>query len=194
MELTSSRKLPAAPDVVWKALNDPSVLKDCIPGCEQLEREADNTWKTIIATRIGPVSARFTGKISIVDAQPPTGYTLRFEGQGGPAGFADGEAKVTLAPADAGQTMLSYAAKARIGGKIAQIGSRLVDGAAMKLADDFFARFAERVAPSAVEIAVAAPAATSTVAPGRDPAHVIRIVAIVAIVLLLIVLYLHPFR
>jgi carbon monoxide dehydrogenase subunit G len=192
MELSHTRIVPAAPDTVWAALNDPAVLKDCIPGCESFERVADSEYRAVVATRIGPVSARFTGKISIVDATPPTGYTIKFEGQGGAAGFANGEARVTLSPAENNQTALAYAAKAQIGGKLAQIGSRLVDGAAAKLAEDFFARFTARVAPQAVEIATQAPAATALAPAGGLPW--IRYAAIIAIVVLLIVLYLRPFR
>jgi len=128
------------------------------------------------------VSARFNGKMTLADLDPPNGYTLKFEGQGGAAGFASGEAKVSLAPADADKTALSYVAKAQVGGKLAQIGSRLIDGAAAKMADDFFGRFAERLAPAVVTPPVAAatpePAAT---AGGRA----VRYVAIAAIAVLL---------
>lgn len=146
MELTHTRIVPAAPGVVWNALNDVAVLKDCIPGCEALERVSDNDWRATIATKIGPVSARFAGRIQIADVSPPTAYTLKFEGQGGAAGFANGEARVTLAPAESGQTALTYVARAQVGGKLAQIGSRLVDAAAKKVADDFFRAFNERMA------------------------------------------------
>jgi carbon monoxide dehydrogenase subunit G len=192
MELSHTRIVPAAPSVVWDALNDAQVLKDCIPGCESFERVADNEWRATVATRIGPVSARFSGKVQIVDATPPTGYTLKFEGQGGAAGFANGEARVGLAPANGGQTALSYTAKAQVGGKIAQIGSRLVDGAAAKLADDFFARFTARVAPQAVEIATQAPAANA-LAPAGGLTW-IRYAAIAAIIVLVIILYLRPWK
>ena len=141
MEMNATRVVNAPPEAVWSALNDPDVLKDCIPGCESFTRESDSQWRAVVATRIGPVSARFTGKVELADVAPPTGYTLKFEGQGGAAGFAKGEAKVSLAPADAGRTALSYTAKAQVGGKLAQIGSRLVDGAAAKMAEDFFAPF-----------------------------------------------------
>ena len=192
MELSHTRIVPAPPKVVWDALNDTGVLKDCIPGCESFERVSGNEWRATVATRIGPVSARFAGKVQIVDVTPPTGYTLKFEGHGGAAGFANGEARVGLSPADAGQTALAYTAKAQVGGKIAQVGSRLVDGAAAKLADDFFTRFTARVAPQAVEIATQAPAATALAPAGGVPW--IRYAAIVAIVVLLIILYLRPFK
>ena len=158
MEMTNTRVVNAPPDKVGSALNDPAVLKDAIPGCETLERKTDTEWMVVIAAKVGPVAARFNGKIGLADLAPPTSYTMKFEGQGGAAGFANGEAKVSLAPSGADATALSYTAKAQVGGKIAQLGSRLIDGAAAKMADEFFARFAERVAPAPA----AAPAAAAT--------------------------------
>jgi uncharacterized protein len=155
MEMTSSRVVPAPPEAVWAALNDPEALKACLPGCESLELVGDNEWRATLAAKVGPVSARFSGTMRMTDSLPPSGYTLKFEGQGGAAGFANGEAKVTLAPAEGGHTLLAYAVHAQVGGKLAQIGSRLIDGAAAKLAEDFFARFSERVAPSAAAVAEA---------------------------------------
>jgi carbon monoxide dehydrogenase subunit G len=146
MEIQSSRLIPAAPAVVWQALNDPEVLKECIPGCESFTRESDSTWRAVVAAKVGPVSARFTGTIELADVTPPTSYTLKFQGQGGAAGFANGDAKVELSPAAAGQTTLSYSARAQVGGKLAQIGSRLIDGAAAKIAEEFFERFSARLA------------------------------------------------
>ena len=132
---------------------------------------------------VGPVSARFTGRMQLADLDPPNGYTLKFEGQGGAAGFASGEAKVGLSPAEAGATALAYTAKAQIGGKLAQIGSRLVDGAAAKMADDFFERFAARVAtPAAAEDTVVSP---PVVAPRRDASPYVRYIAMAAIAVLL---------
>lgn len=148
MELQSTRLIPAPPEVVWAALNDPEALKECIPGCESFTRESDSTWRAVVAAKVGPVSARFTGTIELADVVPPTGYTLKFQGQGGAAGFANGEARVGLSPAAAGQTTLAYDAKAQVGGKLAQIGSRLIDGVAAKMADDFFERFAARFGPA----------------------------------------------
>jgi carbon monoxide dehydrogenase subunit G len=155
MELSHTRHIPAPPERVWGALNDPAVLKACIPGCESFELAPDGSYVTTVATRIGPVSARFGGRVELADVEPPIGYTIRFSGQGGAAGFANGEAKVHLAPDDGG-TALSYTASAQVGGKIAQIGSRLVDGAAAKLADDFFASFARYLAPEEPAAASAA--------------------------------------
>ena len=144
MEMTGSRTVPSDIDTTWRALNDPEVLKACIPGCESIERVADNEYRVVMTARVGPVSARFTGRIVMTDIVAPTSYTLSFEGQGGAAGFAKGEARVALV-ADGAGTRIDYQCKAQVGGKLAQIGSRLVDGAAAKVADDFFARFVERL-------------------------------------------------
>lgn len=186
MELSHTRFVPAAPARVWEALNDPETLKACIPGCESFVRESDRVWSATVNTRVGPVSARFAGRVELADVNPPVGYTLRFSGQGGAAGFANGEAKVTLAPA-AGGTDVAYTANAKIGGKLAQIGSRLVDGAAAKIADDFFRRFAELVASAGVETsapaAEQAPAAgTTAAAGGRGWIRWAAIAALVALI------------
>ncbi|HQU50803.1 MAG TPA: carbon monoxide dehydrogenase subunit G [Casimicrobiaceae bacterium] len=182
MDLSSSRLVPAPPARVWEALNDPDTLKACIPGCESFVREADGSWAATVLAKVGPVSARFGGRIELADVNPPTGYTLKFQGQGGAAGFAKGEAKVALAPAEGGTT-LNYTASAQVGGKLAQVGSRLIDGAAAKLADDFFARLAERLAPAAV---VASPAPAPAVSPPAGGARWIRYAALAAIVALLV--------
>jgi carbon monoxide dehydrogenase subunit G len=192
MDLSNTRVVPAPMATVWAALNDPAVLKDCLPGCESIERNADDTWQVAVAARIGPVSARFSGRMTMADITPPTGYTLTFEGQGGAAGFAKGDARVTLAPAPDNQTALTYVAKAQVGGKLAQIGSRLIDGAAAKMTDDFFSRFVERVragvpgAAGAIAF-VAAPAAPRST-------HWVRYAAIAAIIVILIILYARGFR
>lgn len=152
MEMNGSRIVPADIDTTWRALNDPEVLKACIAGCESVERVSDNEYRLTMTARVGPVSARFTGRIVIADIVAPTSYTLSFEGQGGAAGFAKGEARVLLVDNSPG-TRIDYQAKAQVGGKLAQIGSRLVDGAAAKVADDFFARFADRLGgPSPVTV------------------------------------------
>jgi carbon monoxide dehydrogenase subunit G len=143
MEMNGSRTVPADIDTTWGALNDPEVLKACIPGCESVERVSDNEYRLTMTARVGPVSARFTGRIVLADIVAPTSYTLSFEGQGGAAGFAKGEARVTLSANEPG-TRIDYQVKSQVGGKLAQIGSRLVDGAAAKVADDFFARFVDR--------------------------------------------------
>jgi len=193
MELTQSRTINAPIAVVWQGLNDPVTLKASIAGCETFEQVSDAEWRAVIASRIGPVQARFTGKVLLSDVRPGEGYTLKFEGQGGAAGFANGEARVSLAPAGDAATTLTYTASARVGGKIAQLGSRLVDGAAAKMADDFFARFADRMAPPPAEIATAAPAASTSVAPaGGSPW--IRYAALAGILLVLVLLYLYQRR
>ena len=156
MEIKGEYKIAAPREKVFAALNDAAVLQACIPGCESLERSGDNELKAAMTARVGPVSARFSGLVRLSDIVPSTSYTIRFEGQGGAAGFASGEARVALAAQD-GSTRIDYTVKAQVGGKLAQIGSRLVDGAAAKIADDFFTRFAERLTPP--EARVAQPAA-----------------------------------
>jgi carbon monoxide dehydrogenase subunit G len=159
MEMNGSRTVPADIETTWRALNDPEVLKACIAGCESVERVSDHEYRMTMTARVGPVSARFTGRIIMTDVVAPTSYTLSFEGQGGAAGFAKGEARVALADNKPG-TRIDYQVKAQVGGKLAQIGSRLIDGAAAKVADDFFARFAERLGgapPAAAGDAVPVP-------------------------------------
>jgi carbon monoxide dehydrogenase subunit G len=188
MEMTNSRVVPAPIADVWKALNDPAALKACIPGCESMERIGDDEWRATVAARVGPVSAKFSSKIRLADIVPPTSYTLKFEGQGGAAGFANGEARVTLAPAPGDQTTLTYTARAQVGGKLAQIGSRLIDGAAAKLADEFFAKFSAQFAPAAAEGAPAA-AAPAQDASTFSGAPWIRYVALALILAIMIWLY-----
>ena len=196
MELSNTRTVPLPRPVVWAALNDPAVLKDCLPGCESLEPDGEHAWRVVMAARVGPVSARFNGRMSMADIQEPETYTLQFDGQGGAAGFARGDARVTLKPLPGDQTEMSYVAKAQIGGKLAQIGSRLVDGAAAKMADDFFARFVTRAAGPATTMAtppsVTADDATLIAPAGGSPW--VRYAAIVAIIVVLILLYTHGYR
>ena len=144
MEMTGEQLVPASQEVTWNALNDPEVLKACVPGCESIERISGDDFQVLMVARVGPVSARFKGKLSLSDIKPPTSYSISFEGQGGAAGFAKGGASVRLAP-EGSATRLSYDVKANVGGKLAQIGSRLVDGAARKVADDFFRNFNEKL-------------------------------------------------
>jgi carbon monoxide dehydrogenase subunit G len=152
--LTSARTVPATPEATWAALNDPETLKACIPGCESIERVSESEFAVTMTARVGPVAAKFSGRIVLADRVPPTSYRLSFEGQGGGAGFARGEARVVLVPEGAG-TRIEYSASAQVGGKLAQIGSRLVDGAAAKVAEDFFACFVARLGGGSP--AVAAP-------------------------------------
>ena len=155
-------------DSVWKALNDPATLKACIPGCESIEPDGLNVYRMAMAAKVGPVSARFTGRMRLDEIQAPQSYTLRFDGTGGVAGFVNGEAHVTLTPADDGTTTtLAYTAKANVGGKLAQVGSRLIDGVAHKYTDEFFVQFVAAVTPAPVTAPVVAP----LVAPAAERIH-----------------------
>ncbi len=142
LEMTGEYDLPQDRATVWKALNDAEILKACIPGCEQLEKISDTEFQAVVKLSIGPVSARFKGKVKLEDLDPPNSYKIVGEGEGGVAGFAKGHAAVSLADEGAG-TKLSYKAEAATGGKIAQLGQRLVAGSAKKTADKFFANFVD---------------------------------------------------
>ena len=144
MEMKGEQLISAPQVDVWKALNDPEILKACVPGCESIDRKSDTEYEVLMVARIGPVTATFKGQMVLSDIKTPNSYSIAFNGQGGAAGFAKGGASVQLAPEGTG-TKLSYEAKANVGGKLAQIGSRLVDMAARKTADDFFQRFKETV-------------------------------------------------
>ncbi len=155
MELKGERIIPAPIETTWAGLNDPEVLKACIAGCESLERTGDDAFAALVAVRVGPVSAKFKGNLKMTDVKPPTSYTIHFDGQGGVAGFGKGSADVSLTAEGSG-TKLSYVARAQVGGKMAQVGSRLIDAAAGKIAEDFFTAFEAALAPA--EGAVVAPA------------------------------------
>jgi uncharacterized protein len=144
MTMTGEVQLPASRQVVWEKLNDAEVLKACIPGCEELTKDSDTEFRAVAVSKVGPVKARFKGKVHLTDLDPPNGYKISGEGDGGVAGFAKGGATVSLAEKDGG-TLLSYSVEAQIGGKLAQLGQRLVNGAAKKVADDFFRNFASAV-------------------------------------------------
>jgi uncharacterized protein len=144
MTMSGEVQLAAPRETVWAKLNDADTLRACIPGCEELEKVSDTEFRAVAKTKIGPVSARFKGRVTLSDLDPPAGYKISGEGEGGVAGFAKGGAVVRLTEADGG-TLLSYDVDAQIGGKLAQLGQRLVNGAAKKLADDFFAKFAQAV-------------------------------------------------
>jgi len=148
VEMTGQQVVPLPQAQTWASLNDTEVLKGCIPGCETLEKLAENQYKLTLKSKIGPVSARFSGIMTLQDVEVPRAYTMVFEGQGGVAGFAKGQAEVALSPEGEG-TLLTYSVKAMVGGKIAQLGARLIDGVARKLADDFFRCFNERYTKSA---------------------------------------------
>jgi len=141
LTMTGEIDLPASREAVWAKLNDAEVLKACIPGCESLERLSDTELQAVVKLKIGPVSATFKGRVLLSDLDPPNGYRISGEGQGGIAGFAKGGATVRLEPIETG-TRMAYDVEAQVGGKIAQLGARLVDGVAKRLADQFFERFA----------------------------------------------------
>jgi carbon monoxide dehydrogenase subunit G len=144
MTMSGEVQLPATREAVWEKLNDPVVLKGCVPGCEQLDKTSDTEFQAVASIKIGPVKARWKGKVRLSDLDPPNGYKISGEGEGGVAGFAKGGATVALADKDGG-TLLTYNVEAQIGGKLAQLGQRLINSAAKKTADDFFANFAKAV-------------------------------------------------
>lgn len=183
MEITGEQHIPLPQQRVWEALNDPEILKACIPGCEKIEKVSENDYKIVMTAAVGPVKAKFNGKLHLADLNPPDSYSLAFEGSGGAAGFGKGNANVTLSPEDNG-TKLSYSAKANVGGKLAQIGSRLIDGVAHKMANDFFKRFNNTVAPATPAEAAAEP---SLEKPKKTSVLSLWIVA--ALILIAIVVY-----
>lgn len=178
MEMQASRSLAVSQQQAWEALNDPETLKACLAGCDRFEPQGDDQYAVGMAVKVGPVSAKFSGKVTLSDITPPERYRIAFEGQGGVAGFGKGEADVTLTPEPddaAGQPrcLLSYSVQAQVGGKIAQLGQRLIDGAAKSTADDFFKRFEaemqSRYGPPpapAVDASVEAPAEKTGVMSG----------------------------
>ncbi len=171
MDMQGEQRIPAPRAVVWAALNDPDVLKECIPGCQTIEKTSDTGFSATVIAKVGPVSAKFNGKVSLTDIDPPNGYTISGEGQGGVAGFGKGSAKVALSD-DGDGTLLRYTVNAQVGGKLAQIGSRLVDGAAAKMADDFFAKFNQVAAARAHPVAEMSGGAEPGVAAVAAPAPV----------------------
>jgi carbon monoxide dehydrogenase subunit G len=194
MEMTGEQLIPASQQDTWNALNDPEILKACVPGCEAIDPVAPNEFQVAMVARVGPVSAKFKGKLSLSDLDPPNSYSIAFEGQGGAAGFGKGSARVTLATQDGG-TRLGYTVNASVGGKLAQIGSRLVDAAARKIADDFFKAFNDKVASlygaAAHEEAHAEPVRADPDMPTISSSAVAMIaaVALVAVIVALFVLY-----
>lgn len=193
MEIKGEYRIAASRDKVFAALNDPAVLQACIPGCESLEKTSDTEMKAKVRMRIGPVSASFSGKVTLSDIDPPNGYRISGEGQGGPAGFAKGGAVVKLRD-DGGETVLTYDVDAQVGGKIAQVGARLIDGTARKLADEFFGKFATVVGGPPPEAAAAEAPTTGGTAVAPAPAAAQRgythwlIIGAGAVVLVLIFL------
>lgn len=155
MDLNGEYTIPASREKVWDALNDPEILKQCIAGCEELIKESDTVLTAKVTAKVGPVRAKFAGKVTLSDIDAPNGYRISGEGQGGAAGFAKGGADVRLTDAEGGGTVLTYAANAEVGGKLASVGSRLVQGVAKKQADDFFGKFSEIVGGGAEAVAEA---------------------------------------
>jgi len=144
MDMNGEYRIPAPRQRVWEALNDPETLGRCIPGCESIQKTSDTTMSAVVQAKVGPVSARFTGDVTLEDIDPPNGYTIRGEGKGGVAGFAKGTARVALAD-DGDGTLLTYKVEAQVGGKLAQVGARLVAGTIKKMADEFFGTFTQIV-------------------------------------------------
>jgi carbon monoxide dehydrogenase subunit G len=161
MDMTGERRIPAPREKVWSALIDPVVLQTAIPGCESLEKLSDTEMAMAAALKIGPIAAKFAGKVHLLDLDPPNSYRLEGEGQGGVAGFARGGAAVTLAE-DGADTILKYDVHAQVGGKIAQLGARLIDATARQYADIFFDRFAAAVSPPPVETTPEVPMETTS--------------------------------
>jgi uncharacterized protein len=170
MEMTGQYRITAPRQTVWEALNDAEILRQSIPGCEEIDKLSDTEMTAKVVAKVGPVKAKFAGKVTLSELDPPNGYRISGEGSGGPAGFAKGGATVRLAD-DGDATLLSYTVEAQIGGKLAQIGSRLIDGTARKMAEEFFGRFAEIVGkPAAAPVEVAAAPAEAVAPAPRPPA------------------------
>jgi carbon monoxide dehydrogenase subunit G len=189
MELNGERLIPASVDKTWASLNDPEVLKACIAGCESIERTGDATMTAVVALKVGPVSARFKGNIAMTNIDAPNGYTLNFDGQGGVAGFGKGAADVALTAQAPEQTLLKYTARATVGGKMAQIGSRLVDATAAKLTEDFFKAFEAHLQASAAPGGAVAPSAPVVAAPTGADGSVTKLAWLIGAVVVLAIVY-----
>jgi carbon monoxide dehydrogenase subunit G len=193
MDLTGEYRIAAPREAVWKALNDPEILKQSIPGCEEIQKLSDTEMTAKVTARVGPVKASFAGKVTLSDLDPPNGYKISGEGQGGVAGFARGGADVRLKPDESGAgTILTYTANAAVGGKLAQIGSRLIEGAAKQTADQFFSKFAEVVGAAAAPAgaAQAAPAPVAAAAPAkRGLSPVVWVAGLIAIIVVLLLIF-----
>jgi len=171
MEMTGERHIAAPRQRVWEALNDPAVLQAAIPGCESVERTGEDSFQARASLKLGPMSAKFGGKVTLSNVNPPASYTISGEGQGGAMGFAKGGADVSLEEAGPNATILRYNVKAQVGGKMAQLGARLIDSTAKSMADQFFDRFAAQLAPPATDAApvAAEPALSETGWPAGSP-------------------------
>jgi carbon monoxide dehydrogenase subunit G len=196
MEFEGRYLIPASTETVWAALNDPEILRQCIPGCDHIEKTDPTHFRASATLKIGPVKATFKANIALADLQPPRRCTLKGEGQGGVAGFARGEAEVLLQP-DAAGMQLSYTAHATVGGKLAQIGQRLIDGAAKQIADDFFTRFTATVGAAGELRACTADKSPDTLAPvptapakaRQGLAPEIWLVGLITVIVILLVLF-----
>ncbi len=188
MELKGEYRIRASRATVWAGLNDPDVLKQCIPGCQEIEKTSDTEFTAKVVLKVGPVKAPFKGKVTLSDLDPPNGYKIAGEGQGAAAGFARGEATVRLAD-DGDATVLTYEAHATVGGKLAQVGQRLLGATAQKLAGEFFGKFSEVVAAPAEEAAEEVAEAAAAAAPKRAGVSpwvwVAGVLAVVAALLLI---------
>ncbi len=191
MKMTGEFSIAAPREAVWQGLNDPDVLKLCIPGCDEIVKRSDTEFDAKVTAKVGPVRTKFTGQVTLSDIDPPNSYKITGEGKGGAAGFAKGGAEVTLESRDGG-TLLCYTVTATVGGKLAQIGSRLVDGVAHKMAEQFFTRFTEQLQPAVAakpevppEVAVEAPPPVAEPG-GLSPAIWIGGVVVVVVILLLL--------
>lgn len=169
MDITGSQRINAPRQTVWEALNDPEILRQCITGCDELVKLSDTEMTAKVSAKVGPVSAKFSGKVTLSDIDPPNGYTISGEGTGGVAGFGKGNATVKLSEDGPTATVLDYSARAQVGGKLAQIGSRLVDSAARKMADDFFARFTALVGAPVEAGTVAEPVSAGATTRTAEP-------------------------
>ncbi|MEH6728223.1 MAG: carbon monoxide dehydrogenase subunit G [Hyphomicrobiales bacterium] len=152
MDMSGEYRIPATREAVWAALNDPEVLKECIPGCESLEKSSDTEMTAVVTMKVGPVKAKFKGTVTLSDFDPPKSYKITGEGKGGAAGFAKGGADISLAE-DGQDTILTYTAKAQVGGKLAQLGSRMIDSTAKRIADEFFGNLAKKLGADPTRVA-----------------------------------------
>ena len=183
MEMQSQQRIPASRETVWRALNDTAVLEASMPGCESFEQTGDNRYQALVTAKVGPVKAKFKFKVELTDVDPPNGYVIQGEGQGGAAGFAKGSARVNLTE-EGDETLLSYTVKASVGGKMAQLGGRLIDGTAKKMADEFFSNFIAEVAGDRAEEPTPQPIADQQ-AGARRPVWTYVVGGLVLIALLL---------
>lgn len=179
MDLKGEYRIKAPRGDVWALINDPQVLRECIPGCDSLEGNPDDGFTARVTTKIGPIKATFEGAVKLSNIQPPESYTISGEGKGGVAGFAKGGADVHLAEAE-GETILTYAAKAQVGGKLAQLGARLIDSTSKKLADEFFAKLAARASVPSAAPAPQSTAYEAVIVPDENPTPVAPAAAAVA--------------